>query len=60
MPSFAWQDGYAVFTVGATARESVRSYIARQDEHHRQRSFREELVIMLNRAGIEYDPQYLD
>ena len=60
MPSFAWQDGYAAFTVSATARESVRSYIARQEEHHRQRSFREELVTMLNRAGIEYDPQYLD
>jgi putative transposase len=60
LPSFAWQEGYAAFTVSATARESVRNYIANQEEHHRVKSFREELIAMLNKAGIEYDPQYLD
>ena len=58
--SFAWQEGYAAFTVSATAREPVRSYIANQEEHHRVKSFREELVEMLDKAGIEYDPKYLD
>ena len=58
--SFAWQEGYAAFTVSATAREAVRSYIANQEEHHRVKSFREELVEMLEKAGIEYDPKYLD
>ncbi len=58
--SFAWQEGYAAFTVSATAREAVRHYIANQDEHHRVKSFREELVEMLNKAGIDYDPKYLD
>ena len=57
---FAWQEGYAAFTVSATTREAVRHYIANQEEHHRTKSFREELVEMLNKAGIEYDPQYLD
>jgi putative transposase len=60
LPSFAWQEGYAAFTVSATARESVRSYIANQEEHHRIKSFREELIGMLHKAGIEYDPKYLD
>ena len=60
LPSFAWQEGYAAFTVSATARESVRNYVANQEEHHRQKSFREELIAMLNKAGIEYDPKYLD
>jgi putative transposase len=60
LPSFAWQEGYAAFTVSVTARESVRSYIANQEEHHRVKSFREEMIEMLNKAGIEYDPQYLD
>jgi putative transposase len=59
-PSFAWQEGYAAFTVSVTARESIRSYIAKQEEHHRVRSFREELMAMLKKAGIEYDPKYLD
>jgi putative transposase len=58
--SFTWQEGYAAFTVSATVREAVRQYIARQEEHHRTKSFREELVEMLNKAGIEYDPKYLD
>jgi REP element-mobilizing transposase RayT len=58
--SFAWQEGYAAFTISATARKAVRSYIAHQEEHHRVKSFREELVEMLDKAGIEYDPKYRD
>jgi REP element-mobilizing transposase RayT len=57
---FAWQEGYSAFTVSATARDAVREYIANQEEHHRRKTFREELVEMLERAGIEYDPRYLD
>jgi len=60
LPAFAWQEGYAAFTVSATAREAVKHYIANQEEHHRLKSFREELVEMLDKAGVEYDPQYLD
>ncbi len=57
---FAWQAGYAAFTVSATSREAVRNYITNQEEHHRAKSFREELVEMLNKANIGYDPKYLD
>lgn len=57
---FAWQEGYAAFTVGATARDGVRKYIAKQEEHHRAKSFREEFVEMLEMAGVEYDPKYLE
>jgi REP element-mobilizing transposase RayT len=57
---FAWQDGYAAFTVSATSREAVRAYIANQEEHHRRRSFREEVIEMLEKTGVVYDPKYLD
>jgi len=60
LSAFAWQEGYAAFTVSATARAAVRHYIANQEEHHRVKSFREELVEMLDKAGIEYDAKYLD
>lgn len=60
LDSFAWQEGYAAFTVSATARDTVKQYIANQEEHHRVKSFREELIEMLKRAGVEYDPKYLD
>ena len=60
VPSFSWQEGYAAFTVSATARLSVQGYIAHQEEHHRLKPYREELVELLEKAGIQYDPEYLD
>ena len=56
---FAWQEGYSVFSISADARPRVQNYIANQREHHRVKSFREELIEMFDRAGIEYDPKYL-
>jgi len=60
LPDFVWQEGYAAFTVSATACDAVKRYIANQEEHHRQKSFREELMEFLQRAGIEFDVRYLD
>jgi REP element-mobilizing transposase RayT len=57
---FAWQEGYAAFTVSATARAAVQRYIANQAAHHRRRTFREELVELLRRAEVAYDEKYLD
>lgn len=57
---FGWQDGYAIISVSPNAIKGVSGYIANQEEHHRQRSFREELENILMRAGIEYDPRYLE
>jgi len=60
MQRFAWQEGYAAFTVSPSARSEVQSYIARQEVHHRNRTFREELVEFLEKAGVDYDSRYLD
>jgi REP-associated tyrosine transposase len=57
---FAWQEGYAAFTVSAPAREGVRRYIANQEKHHTRRPFIDELIELLQKAAIEYDPAYLD
>ncbi|CAN5688468.1 IS200/IS605 family transposase [soil metagenome] len=56
---FAWQEGYAALTVSPSGRDRVRDYIARQEDHHRKRSFREELVEMLDRTGVSYDSRYV-
>lgn len=58
--AFAWQEGYAAFTVSASALVDVRRYIENQEEHHRERSFREELKILLQRSGVSFDERYLD
>jgi putative transposase len=60
MQRFAWQGGYAAFTVSPSVRSEVQSYIARQEVHHRKKSFREELVELLKKTGVEYDTRYLD
>lgn len=57
--SFQWQEGYGVFSVGTRELESIQRYIADQEKHHRSRSFREELVGVLEEAGVPYDPEYL-
>jgi REP element-mobilizing transposase RayT len=57
---FAWQEGYAAFTVSASGVEQVRRYIANQAEHHRTRTFREELKALLDRSGVAYEERYLD
>ena len=54
---FAWQEGYAAFSVSASEHEAVKRYIANQAEHHRKQTFEEELVAMLKRAGVENDPE---
>jgi putative transposase len=57
--SFAWQEGYGAFTVSASQRDTVREYIARQEEHHHKRTFQEEYLELLKRSGVVYDERYL-
>jgi len=56
---FAWQEGYAAFSVSPGTVESVKRYIATQEEHHRRVSFREEYLSFLRSAGIEYDERFV-
>ena len=60
LAAFGWQDGYAGLTVSASTLATVRRYIENQEEHHRNRSFREEVLTLLRRAGIEVDERYFD
>jgi hypothetical protein len=58
-PGFAWQEGYAVFSVSWTHAAAVQRYIAGQEAHHRKTSFMDELKRVLERNGVQYDPKYL-
>jgi REP element-mobilizing transposase RayT len=57
--SFAWQEGYSAFSVSPTARVGVKRYIENQEEHHRRKSHKEELMELLKKAGVEFDPKHL-
>lgn len=52
MRTFAWQRGYGAFSVSYSSLSRVRRYIERQEEHHRARSFREELETLLGRHEV--------
>ncbi|HQV39827.1 MAG TPA: IS200/IS605 family transposase [Flavobacteriales bacterium] len=56
--SFQWQEGYGVFSVGWRERDSIKDYIARQEEHHGKRDFHEEYAELLKDAGVTFDPKY--
>jgi len=58
-PSFAWQEGYAAFSVSPTHRDVVRRYIANQEAHHQKVGFVDEIKRLLARNGVNYDPKYL-
>jgi REP element-mobilizing transposase RayT len=57
--AFAWQEGYAAFSVSHSARERVESYIDGQEEHHRQGAYQDELRVFFERHGISFDERYL-
>jgi len=53
--SFEWQKGYAALSVSPSLVGSVRAYVLNQEEHHRKRSFEEEFLTLLRKAGIAHD-----
>jgi REP element-mobilizing transposase RayT len=51
---FAWGRGYGAFSVSESNVESVAKYIASQEEHHRVRTFSEELKEFIDRHGLKW------
>ncbi len=59
LKDFTWQRGYGAFTVSQSNINQLQGYIARQKEHHRKQSFRDEFIEFLKLNGIEFDERYL-
>lgn len=57
---FAWQNGYAAFSVSHSSLPEVSRYIVQQEEHHQTRTFRDELKAFFAKHDIEYREEYLD
>jgi len=56
---FAWQDGYAAFTVSKSLVPEVEGYIRNQREHHRMKAFEHEYRTVQYKHEIQYDERYL-
>jgi putative transposase len=51
---FSWGRGYGVFSVSHSDVSGVANYIARQEEHHRKRSFADEVKLLLERHKLQW------
>jgi REP element-mobilizing transposase RayT len=56
---FAWQGGYAGYSVSQSKVTVVANYIERQKEHHRTVSFKDEYLTFLQEYGVHFDEKYL-
>jgi putative transposase len=56
---FAWQEGYAAFSVSKSQEPAVKRFIASQAEHHKKEDFKSELLRMLCAHGVEFDERYV-
>ena len=57
--NFAWQGGYATFSVSASKVNVVSKYIRNQKEHHKKLTYKEEVIQFLKEYKVEYNEQYL-
>lgn len=57
--SFAWQSGYTAFSVSQSNVAAVKRYIGEQEEHHRKLTYQEEVLALLKKHGIQFDPRFV-
>jgi len=56
---FKWQDGYGAFSIGQSNVAALKSYIAKQKEHHKAKSFEAEFLEILGKYQVPYDERYI-
>ena len=56
---FQWQEGYGAFAVSQSNVDSVKAYLANQEEHHREMSFQDEFRELLKRHRLEGDERFV-
>ena len=59
MGRFNWQEGFGAFSYSHSQLDQVINYINRQEEHHRQRTFKDEYFSLLEKFHVNFDPNYL-
>jgi putative transposase len=56
---FSWQTGGATFSVSRTHVDALQFYIKNQKKHHKEKSFREEYIELLEKNGIDGPTDFL-
>jgi REP element-mobilizing transposase RayT len=53
-----WQEGYGAFTYSIKEKDNLIKYIKAQEEHHKTKTFVNELKQLIIEHGIEFDERY--
>lgn len=56
---FSWQEGYGAFSYSRSQRNSVIQYIIKQEEHHKNQTFKEEYLNLLKKFEIPFEDKYV-
>jgi hypothetical protein len=56
---FSWQEGFGAFSYSRSHLDRVVKYIANQEEHHHNRTFKEEYLKKLKAFDVDYDERYI-
>jgi REP element-mobilizing transposase RayT len=56
---FAWQAGYGVFSLGQSQLPALLRYIDNQRDHHRSRTFQEEMREIVRRYQAEHNEEHM-
>ncbi len=55
---FSWQNRYGAFSIGQSQLAAAKRYVAQPKEHHKQKTFQEELREFLRKYQVDYDERY--
>ena len=55
-----WQGKYVPFTYSIEPKDNLIEYVKNQEEHHKTKTFREELIDLLVEHQIEFDEKFPD
>ncbi|WP_433836460.1 IS200/IS605 family transposase [Flavobacterium anhuiense] len=56
---FEWQEGYGAFSYSKSQLHAVINYIENQEQHHKQKTFREEYINFLEKFEVDYDEKFI-
>ena len=59
LSNFYWQDGYGAFSVNPSQVETVVTYIQKQQEHHKAKSFQDEYRAFLKKYKVDYKEEFV-
>jgi len=54
-----WQVGYGAFTYHISMKSTLINYVLNQEQHHREVTFKEELLQLLDENLVSYKEEYL-